>query len=201
MRPVRGFDRPVVQWTFVALAVVLIVLAGSLALAVRRLNATVGELHGSRLQERTDREQFEARLARERSTREALSLEVERLRAGASGKAGTAAAPTLTLQPLRRRESTPPPPTMNAPSPSQVVLLRLVLPPGADATQTPYTVTVRDWTTGQVQLTRGGLTAVPVDGGNAVAAYVTGDVFAAGAHEVILRSRDTEIATYEITVR
>lgn len=201
MRPVRGFDRPVVQWAFVALAVVLIVLAGLLALAVRRLNATVGELHGSRLQERTEREQLEARLARERSTREALSLEIGRLRTGASDPAGTAAAPTLTLQPLRRREPTPPPPTMNAPSPSQVVLLRLVLPPGADATQAPYTATVRDWTTGQVQLTRGGLTTVPVDGGQAVAAYVTGEVFAPGAHEVILRSRETEIATYEITVR
>lgn len=201
MRPVRGLDRPVVQWTFVALAAVLIVLAALLAIAVRRLNGTLQDLHASRLQERSEREQLEARLARERSTREALTLELGRLRSGTAGGVAPRDVPTLTLQPLRSRESTPPPPTMSAPAPTQIVQLRLVLPPGADAARAPFTLTVRDWTSGEVRLTRGGLTAAAIERGKAVAAYVAGDVFPAGAHEVILRSTEGEIASYEITVK
>jgi hypothetical protein len=202
MRPVRGFDRAIVQWTFVALAVVLIVLAAALAVAVRGLNVTVGEMHAARIEERAARDQLEARLARERSTREALALELGRLRAGqANASAGASGIPTLTLRPLRAREATPPPPTMSAPAASQIIELRLVLPPGADAKLAPFSLTVRDWTTGQDRLTRGGLGVVAFEGGSAVAAFVTGDIFPSGAHEVILRTAQAETATYEITVK
>ena len=77
-----------------------------------------------------------------------------------------------------------------------------MLPPGAHRTRTPYQVTVRDWVTGQVRLARAGLASSPLDaGGHAVKAYVAGEVFAAGSHEVIVRNDDREIATYELTVK
>ena len=201
MRPVRGLDRPVVQWAFVALAIALIVLAAALAVTDRRLNGTVGDLHASLVEERTGRGQIEARLAREQSTREALALELARLRAGGSAGATAGSVPTLTLQPLRRRESTPPPPTMSAPPPSQTIELRLVLPARADGELAPFSFAVRDWTTGQERFTRGGLTPVATESGKAVAALVAGDVFRPGAYEVILRSKEAETATYEISVK
>jgi hypothetical protein len=108
----------------------------------------------------------------------------------------------LTLEPLRRREPTPPPATMSALAPAQILELRLVLPSGTNRTREPYEVTVRDWVSGQVRLTRGGLRSASLDGDrHAVRAYVAGEVFAAGSHEVILKSVEREIATYEITVK
>jgi hypothetical protein len=178
---------------FVMLAVVLTALVASLSLAVWRLNGRVGDL-------RVERDRLEERLARERSTREALTLELGRLR-GAPSAGAVTSPPTLTLEPLGIRGSAPPPPTMTAPPPAQVVELRLVLPARAGATLAPYDVTVRDWVTGHVRLTRGGLATTALDRGRAVTAFVPGDVFGAGSHEVILRSRESEIASYEITVR
>jgi len=202
MRPVPGLDRPVVQWMFVALALVLVVLTGALALAVRRLNVTTGRLHTLRMEDATARDQLEARLAREQSTREALWLELGRLRAGGTNGSGAASrVPTMTLQPLRRRESMPPPPTMSAPSPSQLIELRLMLPAGVDTKLAPFSFSVRDWTSGQERLTRAGLTAVAIEGGRAVAAFVSGDIFPPGAYEVILRSKEGEAASYEITIK
>ena len=189
------------QWAFVDMAIALIALTASLAVAVRRVNGTVGELRASLLEERTSRDQLEARLAREQSTREALRLELERVRAGHSGSISGSGVPTLTLQPLRKRESTPPPPTMNAPPPSQAIELRLVLPAGADSRRGPFSFAVRDWTTGEERLTRGGLTVVATEGGKAVAVLVPADVFRSGAYEVILRSKEGDAATYEITVK
>lgn len=201
MRPVRGLERPVVQWAFVALAIALIALTASLAVAVRRVNGTVGDLRASLLEERTTRDQLEARLAREQSTREALRLELERVRAGHSGSVSGSGVPTLTLQPLRKRESTPPPPTMSAPPPSQTIELRLVLPPTASDRPAPFSFVLRDWATGDERLTRGGLAAVAIEGGKVVAALVAGDVFRPGAYEVILRGKEGETATYEITIK
>ena len=200
MRAVRGAEKPVVQWVFLALAIVLTVLVAALSVAVLRLNGMVRELRTAHLEERTTRDQLEARLAREQSTREALSLEFGRLRGGQSSAAAQGP-PTLTLQPLRGREATPPPPTMSAPAPAQMIELRLVLPAGANPKLTTYELTVRDWVTGQVRLTRGAARTVAVERGHAVSAYVPGDVFAAGSHEVILKSPQSEIAVYEITIK
>ena len=201
MRTVRGFERPAVQWTFVTLALVLTVLVVALSATVWRTNAAVREIRASQLNERRERDQLQAQLARERAAREALALELARLRGGNSARSTAQGPPTVTLDPLRGRDATPPPPTMTPPAATQIVELRLVLPRGADPQLAPYELTVRDWVTGQVRLTRGGLTSTPIAGGHAVRAYVAGDVFAAGSHEVILRSKDSEIATYEITVK
>lgn len=200
MRAVRGFERPAVQWTFAALAMVLSALVAALSFATWRLNGTVRGLRAAGIEERTRHQQVEARLARERATREALALEIARLRGGERPSAAIDV-PTLTLQPLRRRESTPPAPTMTAPAPSQMIELRLVLPRGPDPAQRRYEVIVRDWVTGHVWLTRAGLTMTRIDGAPVVTAYVPGDVFASGSHEAILKSGDAEIATYEITVK
>ena len=200
MRLVPGFDRPVIQWTFVALAVVLVTLAALLSVAFVRLNGSVRELRAARIEERSAREQLEARVAREQATREALALELSRIRAGHPA-ADDRLPPTLTLQPLRKREPTPPQATMTAPPEAQVIELRLLLPREARRSSAPYELTVRDWVTGRVRLTRGGLTTSSSDGGLVVKAYVAGDVFASGSHEVILRDKESEVATYEVTVK
>lgn len=201
MRTVRGFERPAFQWTFVALAVLLAVVVAALSGTVWRLNGTLRELRTTQAGDRAEREQMLARLARERSTREALALELARLRAGSGVQDAVPGPPTLTLEPLGTRDATPPPATMTAPAPAQIVELRLLLPRGAAANAGPYALTVRDWVSGDLRLTRGGLTAKTIDRARAVTAFVAGDVFAAGSHEVILRSHETEIATYEITVK
>ena len=200
MRSLKGFDRPGVQWAFVTLAAVLAVLVASLSIALWRLNGSLRELRVARLEDRAARDALEARLAREQSTREALTLELGRLR-GATASGAPAVPPTLTLEPLRRREATPPPPTMNAPAAAQVIELRLVLPRGADADAGPYELSVRDWVTGQVRLTRSGLRATRLEGRHTVTAYVPGDIFGPGSHEVILTGRGAEPASYEITAR
>ena len=201
MRPVKGFERSAVQWAFVTLAILLIVVVAALSVTAWRLTRTVRELRAARTEDQSARDQLERRLLRERAAREAVALELGRVREGARSAANQLP-PTLTLEPSRRREPTPPPPTMAAPAPTQIIELRLVLPPGAHRTRTPYQVTVRDWVTGQVRLARAGLASSPLDaGGHAVKAYVAGEVFAAGSHEVIVRNDDREIATYELTVK
>ena len=182
------------------LALVLSALVAALSVAVWRLNSAIRDTRAAWLAERTQREQLEARVAREQATREALSLELARIRAGQSSS-GAQGPPTLTLQPVARREATPPASTMTAPAPAQTIELRLVLPRGENPTRGIYEFTVRDWVTGEVRLTRGGLKARAIDGGRAVTAYVAGDVFVSGSHEVILRSGSSEIAAYEVTVR
>lgn len=201
MNPVKGFERPAVQWAFVSLAILLIALAAALSVATWRLAGTVRELRAARLEDWSARDQLGGQLSRERAAREALALELARVR-GANAAGANPLPPTLTLEPLRHRESTPPPPTMTAPAPAQIIELRLVLPRGANRARPPYEMTVRDWVSGQVRLTRGGLTSTPLDaGGRAVKTYVAGEIFAAGSHEVILKSEDGEVATYEITVK
>ena len=202
MRAVRGFERPAVQWIFLALAFVLIALVASLATNARRSSSIIRDLRARETDDRRTREQLEARLAREQAMREALALELARLRAGGPGLAGSSAPPTLTLQPLRARDATPPPPTMDALAPAQVIELRLLLPKtAATSAARVYELTVRDWVTGQTRLARAGVKPSRIDGALAVTAYVPGDVFAAGSYEVILRSGQTELATYEIPVR
>ena len=200
MRILPRFDRPALQRFFVALALVLVTLTVLLSVALVRLNDSVRELRAARLEERTAREQLEARVAREQATREALALELSRIRAGNVSR-DDRLPPTLTLQPLRKRDPTPPEPTMTAPPEAQVIELRLLLPRDARRSSAPFELTVRDWVTGHVRLTRGGLTSSRSDDGPVVTAYVAGDVFVSGSHEVILRDKESEVATYEITVK
>ena len=203
MRPVSGFERPGLQWLFVALAVVLVGLAAAEAVGLRRLRGQVESLRASDLNGRIEREQLQARMAHEQSAREAFSLEVARLRG--SPRAG-ASQPTLTLSPLTRRGATPPDPTVERPAENQAIQLRLLLPQGAPPRGSNYSVTVRAWSGGETIWSRGGLPASTVDGRAMVTALVTGDVFAPGAYELALTAvssdkKIADVAAYEIAVR
>jgi hypothetical protein len=199
MRPVSGFERPIVQWTFVALGVMLIAVVAAEAVALRRGRRQMESVRAARLDDRVQREQLENRMAHERATREALALELARVRGGAA----TATQPTLTLTPLTRRGAQPPEASVVEPSPAQSIELRLVLPRGRVPPNTRYTIAVRTWSGGELLWQRSGLAASTVDGKPMVAAFVTGDVFTAGAYELLLTSSGenrAEIAAYEIAV-
>jgi hypothetical protein len=121
------------------------------------------------------------RFAHERSAREALSLEVARLRGSA------------------------PAPSVEAPPAEAVIDLRLILPRGAGAHMKTCAVTVRTWSGGQVVWTRGGLQVSTFDGRRGVVARLTGDVLTAGSYEILLTgTADTgqsiDIAAYEVTI-
>ena len=109
MRPVSGFERPGLQWLFVVLAVVLVGLVAAEAVGLRRLRGQVESLRAADLNGRVEREQLQARIAREQSAREAFSLELARLRGGSHAGASQ---PMLTLSPLTRRGATPPIPPL-----------------------------------------------------------------------------------------
>jgi hypothetical protein len=203
MRPVSGFERPGLQWLFVATAVVLVGLAALEAVGLRRLRGQVESLRASDLNGRIEREQLQARMAREQSAREAFSLEVARLRGGPHAGASQ---PTLTLSPLTRRGATPPDPTVERPADNQAIELRLLLPPGPASRASNYRVAVRAWSGGETIWSRSGLAASTVERQTMVTAFVTGDVFAPGAYEVALTAvssdkKVADVAAYEIAVR
>jgi hypothetical protein len=199
MRPVSGFERPIVQWIFVALGVVLIVVAAAEAVALRRGRAQAESLRAAQLNERIQREQIEKRLTHEQATREALTLELARVRGGALTPATQ---PTLTLTPLTRRGAQPPDATVAQPAAAQSIQLRLVLPAGRVASTARYTIALRTWSGGETIWQRSGITGSTVDGKPMVAAFITGDVLSPGAYEVALTSAPGgEIAAYEVGVR
>ncbi len=199
MRPVSGFDRPAVQWIFVALGVLLIAVAMAEAVALRRGRTQIESQRAADLNARLQREQLENRLAHERATSEALTLELARVRGGASTPATQ---PTLTLTPLTKRGAQPPDATVAQPSPAQSIQLRLVLPPGRPAAATRYTIAVRTWSGGDMLWQRSGLAGSTLEGKPMVTAFVTGDVFGPGAYEVALTSTaGAEVAAYELAVR
>ena len=205
MRRVSGFERPAVQWIFIALAVVLIVLVAGEAVVVRRQRAELNALRADNLNARLERQQLEIRFAREQSAREALSMEVARLRGSAAAPAAAPPTLALTLTPLTTRAATPPAPSVEPPSAGEVIDLRLVLPRGAAARAKTCTVTVRRWSTGEVVWTRGGLPLTTVDGRPAVVARTTGDVLAVGSYEILLTATagagpSIDIAAYEVSV-
>ena len=203
MRPVSGFERPGLQWLFVAIAVVLVGLAAAEAVGLRRLRGQVESLRASDLNGRIERERLEARIARERAAREAFSLEVDRLRGSAHVGASE---PTLTLSPLTRRGATPPDPTVERPAANRAIQLRLLLPPGPALRGSTYSMAVRAWSGGQTIWSRSGLAPSTVDGRAMVSALLTGDVFTPGAYEVALTAvssdnKIADVAAYEIAVR
>ena len=203
MRPVSGFDRPATQWAFVVLSLVLIAMCAAGGVALRRARTAQQALRVADLDGRLDRQALEMRFAREQSAREALSLEVSRLR-GTALPAG-ATVPTLTLSPLSSRGAAPPEATVDAPAAPVAIELRLMLPrPGLG--NPLYTVTLRNWSSGAVLWSRGGLKGTRIDGRPAVAAPITGDVLAPGAYEILLTAMagdgpSSEVASYEVAVR
>jgi hypothetical protein len=201
MRPVSGLDRPGVQWLFIVVGIVLIVIAGGEAVALRRARADIRGLGTEILNDRIAREQLEARVAREQSARDAFSLELARLR----GAGAPVAQPTLTLTPLRSRGAQPPDPTVTRPVDSQVIQLRLILPAGAEPPNARYRIVLRTWTGGDAVWSRDGATMSTVDSKPMVTTFITGDVFAPGAYEIAL-TRDAgeasaEVASYEVGIR
>ena len=204
MRPVRGFERPALQWAFVALGVALIAVAAGAAWVARRANAGAEALRAEREGAVIERQRLDAQLARERSTREALTLELARQRAGADEPLRVM--PALTLSPTESRGPKPPSPTVTAQHATQIVELRLLLPARARAQYARFEVVWRDWSGGDVLWSRGGLTASAVDRQPAVTAFVTGDLLRAGSYELLLSGvtvdgRKEEVASYEIGIK
>lgn len=203
MRPISGFERPVVQWVFLALSLLLIAAAGSAAWVARRSNTAAAAARTAEERGRLERQQLEAQLARERSGREALSLELARQRQTAAEPPRVL--PTLTLTPAVSRAATPPAPTVTMQHASQVIELRLVLPPGSGR-RARFDVVLRDWSTGDVVWSRGGLAATTIDRRPAIAVFITGDVFRATAYELLVSAgtadgRKDEVAAYEVAFR
>jgi hypothetical protein len=202
MRPVSGLDRPALQWLFVALGVALVVVAAGEAVGLRRARGQMEALRAADLSARIERQQLQARATREGSAREALSLEVGRLRANGPG----VSQPTLTLSPLLTRGATPPEATVERPAENQVIQLRLVLPARRPPHASVYTVLLRTWSGGETIWSRSGLSLSTVDNRPMVTAFVTGDIFAPGAYEIALTgtssgNKTEDIAAYEIAVR
>lgn len=201
MRAVRGFDRPAIQWLFVALACGLVV-AGALAtLALWRTRGELAALHAERLQARTAVQTLEARVAREAAARESLALELARLRGSA---AAVAAPPTLTMLPADTRAAVPPPAAVDAPGAAVAIELRLMLPTGSPMSPGPYHITLRHWSTGEVLWTRADIPPGRVNGRPAAVALITGDLLRPGSYEFLLRTAavtGAEIASYELSVR
>lgn len=204
MRPVSGFDRPVLQWLFVVLGTALVLAAAAEAIGLRRARAQIEALHVADLNGRLERQALEMRIAREQSAREALALEVSRLR-GTALPAG-ATVPTLTLSPLKSRGASPPEPTVDAPAAPVAIELRLMLPRAPDRGVKTYTVALRRWSGGEQVWSRGALTGTKIDGRPAVTAPITGDVLTPGAYEILLTAisadgKSSEVASYEVAVR
>lgn len=193
------------QWLFVVLGVVLIAVAGGAAWHARRLAADSAALRTAEQEARLEAQRLDAQLARERSTREALALELSRLRAGGDAELPQTM-PTLTLTPSETRRATPPAPSVTAQHATQLIELRLLLPPRSEKQYARFEVVLRDWSGGDVAWSRGGIIAATVDGKTAATAFLTGDVMRAGSYELLLAgvTRDgkkEEVATYEVTVK
>ena len=69
MRQVSGFERPVVQWVFVALGIVLIGVAASEAVALRRARTQIESLRAADLNARLEQERLQGQVAREQAAR------------------------------------------------------------------------------------------------------------------------------------
>ena len=197
MRGVRGLDRPGLQWGLVAGCTLLIVSVVAAAMTIKRANARMTDVEAVYQSARTQLDQMETDLARERAAREAFSHEVTRLRA--ASPPGTPV-PTLTLEPSTKRGATPPEETTQAVISEQVILLRLALPPKAVQDSTAYQISARDWSSGQVRWVRGGLAPVKGERATFIAAHVTGEMLPPGAYEFALTLAGAEVASYELTV-
>lgn len=201
MRPVPGFERPVLQWLFIAAGVLLMAIAIAEAVALRRERRTIESLRAADLNARLERQRLELRVSQEQSAREAFALEAARARRSA---ADAPEEPTLTLPPARTRGPVPPEPTVSAPAAAQPILLRLMLGAGRPDASRRYAVSLRDWSGGGVRWSRGDLHATLVEGKPAVTARITGDVLSPGAYEILLTDvtgTPEEAGVYELSVR
>jgi hypothetical protein len=200
MRQVSGFERPGVQWLFVALGLVLIGVAASEAVALRRAHTQIEGLRAADLNARIEQVRLQAQVAREQSARESLSLQLARH----AGTGTPAVQPTLTLSPLVKRGAQPPDSTVVKPADNQLIQLRLLLPAAAKAEAPQYRIAVRLWSGGDAVWSRGGLTISTVENTRMVTAFISGDVLSPGAYEIALTTdaadKSTDVAAYELGV-
>ncbi len=199
MQPVRGFERPVLQWMFIAAGTILVATTAMGAVALRRLHAEVEQMRAADLNGRVERQRLELRLSQEQSARESFALEAARSHASAAGPE-----PTLTLTQGRLRTGAPPAASVSAPAPSQTILLRLVLPAAKADPARRYAAVLRGWSGGQVVWSRGDLRALTIEGQAMVTARITGDALLPGAYEVALSEVTAggaaDTASYEVAV-
>ena len=78
--------------------------------------------------------------------------------------------------------------------------------PSSGKRYTGFDVALRDWSTGLVIWSRGGLNAATIDRQSMVTTYVTGEMFRPGAYEVLVSGQTPEgkkedVASYEITFK
>ncbi len=202
MRPVSGFERPGLQWLFIGLGMVLIVIAAGEGVALLRARTQIAALRTADLNKRIELDKLSAQAARDRAAREALTLELARQR----GAGSAVTQPTLTLSPLSKRGAQPPDPTVAKPADQQSIQLRLVLPGRTDSSGAHYTIVIRTWSGGETVWSRFGLTMTTVDNKRMVTAFITGDVFAPGAYEIaltriVMGASPTDVASYEVAIR
>jgi len=198
MRHVSGLDRPWIQWTLIALAVVLTIATAAEAIALRRSRAAIEAARTSEMNARLEQQRLEIELRRERSARESLV-------ARAPAPVPDVPPPALTLTPVVRHGATPPPPTVEVPPVDRAIELRLLLPRNAAASLHDFSIAVRTWSGGENVLSRRGVVRRLSTGERVVTALVTGDVFAVGAYEILLTAASApgergETATYEVAV-
>jgi hypothetical protein len=196
VRGVSGLERPVIQWTFVICGVALIGISTWTGVALVRARRALDEARDEVRQASLDREQTEASLARERSARESFMLQLGRERRAVVPRS----TPTLTLTPLTTRSARGP--ELAVPSTSSpVVQLRLVLPPRT-ASDRPFTIALRSWTTGDVLWSRGSLHPGDANGKPAIVANLASDVLAPGPYELLLTAGTppADVAVYEVSI-
>jgi hypothetical protein len=201
MRQVSGFERPFVQWLFVASGMILIAVAAGEAVALRRARAEIESLRAADLNSRVEADRLRDQVTREQAARESFSLELARQR----GAAAPATQPTLTLSPLTTRGAQPPDPTVVKPADSQLIQLRLILPSSAKSGAGRYRIAIRTWSGGDAVWSRSGLAMSTIENRRMVTAFISGDVLAPGAYEVILTTdagdKSSDVAVYELAVR
>ncbi|HEU4936194.1 MAG TPA: hypothetical protein VFT39_07065 [Vicinamibacterales bacterium] len=202
MRPVSGFERPGLQWLFLALGIVLILVAAGAGVRLQQARTEIATLRAADLNARTAIDQLSAEAARERAARESFSLQLARQR----GATAPGTQPTLTLSPLLKRGAQPPDPTVAKPPDHQSIQLRLLLPGRSESQDAHYTIVIRTWSGGDTVWSRSGMTMTTVDNRRMVTAFITGDVFTPGAYEVALTrivagGSPADVASYEVAVR
>jgi hypothetical protein len=200
MKPVPGLSRFGAQWALVVGAVVLIAVLWWALLELRASRGAQRALTESVERVHRERSALEADLARERATREALALEIARLRSAGGTSAAVPQVPTLTLTPGAPAGGAAPETAITAPAPERTVELRLVLPASAPRLE-HASIVARDWSTGGGRWTITGRAAVG-EGRRLVRAFVTGEMLAAGSYEILLRGDgDETVAVYGMGIR
>lgn len=201
MRPVSGFERPALQWLFIALGIVLIAVAVGEGAALLRARAQIATLRAADLTARIEIDKLSAQAAREQAARESFALQLARQR----GTGPAVTQPTLTLSPLIKRGAQPPDPTVAKPADHQSIQLRLLLPGRAESQDARYAVLIRTWSGGDTVWSRNGLAATMADNKRMVTTFITGDVFAAGAYEILLTrmvagGSPADVASYDLAI-